>query len=100
MLFRSFLLYDTNEDRQIDKGEFLDLCHLAHYIHDQSLTLSRLEELKALFENFDADGNGQLNCEEFIQLCKQCTDVLQLIGPMFITTKWNTKHHIKVSWLV
>jgi len=84
-----FLLYDTNQDRQIDQYEFLDLCYLTYHIHGQLLTNGRLEELKFLFDKYDLNDDGQLNCDEFIQLCKQCTDLLELMSPMFNYTKWN-----------
>ncbi|CAF0954508.1 unnamed protein product [Adineta ricciae] len=84
-----FFLYDSNEDRQIDIDEFLDLCYLIYHIHGRLLTNRRINELKALFNKHDQDENGQLNCQEFIALCKQCTDLLELIAPMFSNTKWN-----------
>jgi Ca2+-binding EF-hand superfamily protein len=87
-----FLLYDTNQDEQIDEDEFFNLCYLAYYIHGKCLTKNRLNELKILFEKFDIDNDKQLNCEEFIQLCKQSNDLFQLITPMFNNnTKWNSK---------
>ncbi|CAF0978536.1 unnamed protein product [Adineta steineri] len=91
-----FFLYDTNHDHQIDKHEFINLCHFAYYIHGKLLTTKRLYELNNLFEKFDIDGNQQLNCNEFTELCKQCTDLLELITPMFTNTKWNIKkdHHL------
>jgi len=84
-----FLLYDTNQDRQIDQYEFLDLCYLIYHIHGDVLTTNRLDELKFLFDKFDVNGNGQLSCNEFIQLCKQCSDLLEYMAPMFNNTKWN-----------
>jgi len=86
-----FLLYDVNQDRQIDQDEFLDLCYLVYHIHGRLLTDNRLDELKSLFAKFDVNDDGQLNCNEFIQLCKQCTDLLELLAPMFNNTKWNFK---------
>ncbi|CAF0995296.1 unnamed protein product [Rotaria sordida] len=86
-----FFLYDTNLDHHIDEYEFLNLCHLAYFIHGKLLTKDRLNELKILFEKFDINNDKQLNCEEFIQLCQQCTDLLELIAPMFNNTKWNSK---------
>ena len=84
-----FLLYDTNQDRLIDYGEFLDLCHVVHHIHGHALTTDRLTELRLVFDEFDTDNDKQLSCNEFLQLCKQCTDVLELIAPMFKGTNWN-----------
>jgi Ca2+-binding EF-hand superfamily protein len=89
-----FLLYDINQDRQIDQYEFLDLCYLIYHIHGHLLTNDRLDELKLLFNKFDVNNDEQLSCDEFIQLCKQCTDLLELMAPMFNNTKWN---NIKVS---
>lgn len=86
-----FLFYDTNQDQKIDEYEFLDLCYLIYYIHGYSLNSKRLDELKLLFEKFDINGDGQLTCDEFIHLCKQCTDLLELMAPMFNNTKWNTQ---------
>jgi Ca2+-binding EF-hand superfamily protein len=86
-----FLLYDINQDRQIDQYEFLDLCYLVYHIHGRLLTNNRLEELKFLFDKYDINNDGQLSCDEFIQLCKQCTDLLELMAPMFNNTKWNLK---------
>lgn len=86
-----FLLYDTNQDRQIDQYEFLDLCYLIYHIHGRVLTNNRLDELKVLFDKYDVNNDGQLNYDEFIQLCKQCTDLLELMAPMFNNTKWNLK---------
>ena len=86
-----FFLYDTNQDRQIDQEEFLDLCDLVYDIHGHLLTNSRLDELKQLFNKFDVNNDGKLSCDEFIQLCRKCTDLLELIAPMFNNTKWNSK---------
>jgi Ca2+-binding EF-hand superfamily protein len=86
-----FFLYDTNQDRQIDQYEFLDLCYLAYDIHGHLLTNNRLDELKHLFDNFDVNGDGQLSCGEFIQLCRKCTDLIEFIAPMFNNTNWNPK---------
>lgn len=86
-----FLLYDINQDRQIDQYEFLELCHLVYRIYGRPLAKNRLEELKHLFDKYDINNDGQLNCEEFIRLCKECEDLLELMTPMFSNTKWNTK---------
>lgn len=86
-----FFLYDTNEDHQIDAHEFLQLCHFAYEIHGKVLTGTRLRELTDLFGRFDIDGDGRLNCKEFIRLCQQCVDLLKLITPMFSNTQWNPK---------
>ncbi|CAF0782374.1 unnamed protein product [Rotaria sp. Silwood1] len=86
-----FFLYDTNFDHHIDEYEFLNLCHLAYHIHGKLLTKEQLNELKVLFEKFDINNDRQLNCEEFIQLCQQCPNLLELITPMFNNTKWNSK---------
>lgn len=93
-----FFLYDKNEDHLIDRYEFFDLCHLAYQIHGQVLTNARLHQLTVLFERFDFDGNGRLDCEEFIELCQQCTDLLELISPMFTDTKWKMKKLAEVSF--
>ena len=92
-----FFLYDTNEDHQIDRYEFFDLCRLAYHIRGQILTNQRLYQLKVLFEQFDLDDDGQLNCDEFIELCRQCTDILELISPMFKNTKWDWEKSSKVN---
>jgi Ca2+-binding EF-hand superfamily protein len=86
-----FFLYDTNQDRQIDQYEFLDLCYLIYHIHGHLLTKTRLDELKILFNEFDINHDGQLSCEEFLRLCKKCTDLLEFMAPMFTNTKWNAK---------
>jgi Ca2+-binding EF-hand superfamily protein len=92
-----FFLYDANQDHQIDEYEFFNLCHVAYHIHGKLITKNRLNELKILFKKFDLDNDRQLNCEEFTQLCKQCTDLLELIAPMFNNTKWTSK--VSVTFL-
>ena len=84
-----FFLYDTNEDRQIDQEEFLDLCQLVYRIHGDRLTNKRLEQLQNRFEQSDTNADRALNCEEFIELCQQCPDLLELMAPMFNNTKWH-----------
>lgn len=91
-----FLLYDTNEDQQIDRSEFVDLCIFAHRIRDERLTFRRLNEFKRLFDQSDLDHDGYLNCDEFIDLCRKCNEILYLISPMFRTTKWNFEKTSKV----
>ncbi|CAF0750001.1 unnamed protein product [Adineta ricciae] len=86
-----FFLYDTNHDHQIDKHEFLHLCNFAYDTHGKVLTKSRLNELNSFFDRFDVDCDQYLNCKEFTELCKQCTDLLELITPMFNNIQWNSK---------
>jgi Ca2+-binding EF-hand superfamily protein len=92
-----FFLYDDNDDQQIDRREFEDLCYLAYYIRGQSLSNERCHQLRRLFERFDLDHNGKLNCNEFIELCQQCSDILELVSPMFKTTEWNRNKSSKVG---
>ena len=89
-----FLFYDTNEDGQIDRREFSNLCHLAYDIHGKTLTKIRLRELNILFDQFDIDHDQRLNCDEFIQLCQHCSDLLDLITPMFRNTKWSKTNQL------
>lgn len=85
-----FLLYDINHDRQIDRNEFLDLCHLVYHIHGQILKNDRLDELKNLFDKYDVNHDGELNFNEFLLLSKNSTDLLELMSPMFNDTQWQT----------
>ncbi|CAF1461789.1 unnamed protein product [Rotaria magnacalcarata] len=86
-----FFLYDTNLDHHIDEHAFFSLCHLAYRIHGKLLTIDRLNEFRFLFKKLDINNDRQLNLEEFIQLCQQCTYLLELITPMFNKTSWNSK---------
>ena len=83
-----FFLYDTNEDRRIDRDEFFDLCQLVYRIHGDQLTEDRLTEFQSLFEQSDTNADRALSCDEFIELCQQCPDLLQLMAPMFNSTEW------------
>lgn len=78
-----FILYDTNQDGEIDENEFISLCYLAYNIHGKILTKNQLNQFQTLFDKFDINQNQKLNCQEFIQLCKQSNELFQLITPMF-----------------
>lgn len=86
-----FILYDTNQDEEIDENEFINLCYLAYDIHGKILTKNQLNQFKNLFQKFDFNHNQKLNCQEFIQLCKQSNDLFKLITPMFNNIKLNSK---------
>ncbi|CAF0786584.1 unnamed protein product [Didymodactylos carnosus] len=78
-----FLLYDTNHDRLIDIREFINIGRLAYVVHGKYLSQLKEDEFKSLFKQYDIDDDDHLNCQEFIQLCKQCKDILEIIAPMF-----------------